>query len=339
MLDNRPNHFRRRRLVCMAAGTALLAGLTSPAVIAQVAKPSKPWPSAPVKFIVPTAPGSSGDIVARLLANQLAPMWGQPVVIENRAGAGGLIAMRATAAATPDGHTLTLTHTSAAVVTPYVYRAARYDVEKDFTAVSVVGYTPMAIAAAVDAPEKTLPDLISTSRQQPDKLNMGHPGHATMAHLSAELLNQEAGAKLFLVNMGNAANGLKGVLSGDIRYYIDGLAPMMPMIRSNRVRPLTVFSDKVPEGLEGVALAKDSVPGTVMHGWFALLGPARMSPAVTVKINADLNKVLAMPEVANRLKDFATYPQFGTAEEARAYIHREKERWSKVLKRANIDAQ
>jgi tripartite-type tricarboxylate transporter receptor subunit TctC len=325
---------------CLAAGTALLAGVAVTNVAtAQTGKPAHGWPTETVKLIVPTSPGSSGDIVARLLANKLSPIWGKPVVVENRPGAGGLIAMRATASAAPDGHTLTLTHTSAAVVTPNVYRAAKYDVEKDFTAIAVIGYTPMAIVASVDSKEKNLADMIEASRQSPEKLAMGHPGHATMAHLSAELLGQEGGAKIFLANMGSAANGLKGVLAGDIRYYIDGLAPLMPMIRSNRVRLLTVFSDKVPEGMEGATLAKDSVPGMVMHGWFAMMGPIGMPQAVTAKINADVNKVLAMPDIISRFKDFATYPQTGSAEEAASYIQAEKQRWSKVLKRANIEAQ
>lgn len=321
------------------AATMLVGVAVTNAAVAQSAKSTREWPTETVKLIVPTSPGSSGDIVARLLANKLSPMWGQPVVIENRPGAGGLIAMRATASAAPNGHTLTLTHTSAAVVTPYVYRAAKYDVEKDFTTISVVGYTPMAIVASVDSKEKNLAELIEASRQNPNKLTMGHPGHATMAHLSAELLGQEAGAKIFFANMGSAANGLKGIMAGDVRYYIDGLAPLMPMIRSNRVRLLTVFSDKMPEGLEAVTLAKDSAPGMVMHGWFAMLGPAGMPQAVTAKINADVNKVLALPEIATRFKDFATYPQMGSVEEATSYIKTEKQRWSNVLKRANIEAQ
>ncbi|WP_151638144.1 Bug family tripartite tricarboxylate transporter substrate binding protein [Noviherbaspirillum aerium] len=324
----------------LAAGAVMLAATAAPDLTsAQSGKPAHAWPTETVKLIVPTAPGSSGDIVARLLANKLSPIWGHPVVIENRPGAGGLIAMRATASAAPDGHTLTLTHTSAAVVTPYVYRAAKYDVEKDFTPIAVIGYTPMAIVASVQSREKDLAELIEASRQNPDKLAMGHPGHATMAHLSAELLGQEAGAKIFLANMGSAANGLKGVLAGDIQYYIDGLAPLMPMIRSNRVRLLTVFSDKVPDGLEGTTLAKSSTAGMVMHGWFAMMGPAGMPKAVTGKINADVNQVLALPEITARLKDFATYPQTGSVDEATSYIQAEKQRWSKVLKRANIEAQ
>jgi tripartite-type tricarboxylate transporter receptor subunit TctC len=328
------------KVLSISMGMVLLAGMAYvESAFAQVVSQQPRWPTNRITLVVPAPPGSSGDILARILADKLSPIWRQPVIIDNRPGAGGLIGMRLTAAAAPDGLTLVLTATSAAIITPHVYRSAKYDVEKDFSVISVVGYTPMAIAASFNSTDKNLSDMINASRQNPDKLAVGHPGHATMAHLSTELLNHEAGGKFYPVNMGGAANGLKGVISNEITYYIDGLTSLMPMIRGNKVKAVTVFSDKVPEGLENVTLAKDFVPGMVMHGWFALLGPAGMSRAVTQKINDDVNNVLKQPEVVTRLKSFSTYTQLGSVEEATAYIRSEKQRWNSVLKKANIEAQ
>lgn len=338
VLPIRLKHIFRLPMLRVLAAVLLMGLALVDHALAQAGSESR-WPTDKVVLIVPAVPGSSGDTIARILASKLSVIWNQAVVVENRPGAGGIIGMRQTAAAAPDGYTLVLTATTTAVVMPYVYRSARYDVGKDLVPVALVGYTPMAIVASADSPVKNISDLINASRQNPDKLTLGHPGIATMAHLSAELLNQEAGAKLFDVNMGGATNGLKGVISGDINYYIDGLGAVMPMVRSHQVQVVTVFSDKIPDELKAASLAKDSVPGMVIQGWFAILAPAGTPKSVVEKINKEVNAVITMPDVVSRLRDFATYPQGGSVEAVAAYVQSEKERWGNVLKRANLQPQ
>lgn len=321
------------KIAVMGAVSALAAfWLGSPAQ-------AQDWPKAPVKMVVAATPGSAPDIIARILSERLSPLWKHPVIVENRQGAGGLIAMRATASSPADGHTLVLAHAAAAVITPYTYRSAKYDIDKDFTTIASIGYTPMGMIASLNSPAKNLADVIELSKKEPGKQVLGNPTLTSIPHLAGELLNQQGGAKLFNVTMGGAANGQKAVISGDAPYYIDGVAPLLPMIRANRVRPIAVFADKELDGLEGIPLAKDTVPGLVLTGWFVLAGPAGIPKPVVAKINEDINRVLAMPEVIAKFREFGTYTQPGSVAEAQAFMKSEKARWSQVLRTAGIQAQ
>lgn len=310
-----------------------------PAVMTPAAAQQASWPQKPVRIIAPTQAGSAPDIIARIVADKLTSTWKQTVIVDNRPGAGGIIGMRSASSSAPDGYTLVLAHAAAAVVTPYTYVSAKYDIEKDFSTIAFLGYTPMGIVANNDAPGKTLADMIEQSKQNPNKYVLGNPNRTSIPHLAGELLNQQAGAKLFNVSFGASPNGLQGVIKGDATYYIDGVAPLLPMIRSKRVRPVAVFSESVLEGLEGIPLAKDTVPGMSVTGWFILAGPAGMPKAVTEKINKDVNEVLSSPEVIAKFREFGTYINPKSTSESSVFVKAEKARWSGVLKTAGITAE
>ncbi|RJF95485.1 Bug family tripartite tricarboxylate transporter substrate binding protein [Noviherbaspirillum saxi] len=329
------NSGRRTRLkhaLAIFAGT--VAATLANGVMAQT--PTQAWPKNNIKLVVAATAGSAPDIIARVIADRLGPVWQQPIIVENRTGAGGLVAMRYTSSSAPDGYTLVLAHAAAAVITPLTYRAAKYDIEKDFTTIATVGYTPMGLIGSVDSSAKTLADVLEHSRKNPGKIVLGNPTQASIPHLTSELLNQQGKGDFFNVTFGGAANGIKSVINGDAQYYIDGIGPLMPMIRAKRVRPIAVFSDKVLEGLEGIPLAKDVIPGLSVTGWFVLAAPANMPKDIVARINADVNRVLAMPDVVARFREFGTYPQIGSVADAHAFIKKEKVLWSDVLKKANI---
>jgi tripartite-type tricarboxylate transporter receptor subunit TctC len=326
---------RRKLLKCSAAlASCAIATVIATGALAQT--PAQAWPKNNIKLVVAASAGSAPDIIARVIADKLIPVWKQPIVVENRTGAGGLVAMRYTSSAPADGYTLVLAHAAAAVVTPYTYRSAKYDIEKDFTTIATVGYTPMGLIGSIDAPAKTLAEVLQQSRQNPGKVVLGNPTQASIPHLASELLNQQGNGDFFNVTFGGASNGIKSVINGDAQYYIDGIGPLMSMIRAKRVRPIAVFSEKVLEGLEGIPLAKDTVPGLNVTGWFVLAAPANMPKDLVTRINADVNKVLSMPDVVARFREFGTYPQVGSVAEAQNFIKKEKVLWSEVLKKANI---
>lgn len=322
----------RRRLLGMAGAVCMmLASLPAAA--------DNGWPLKPVKLIVAAPAGSAPDIIARILADNLTPVWKQPIVVDNRPGAGGIIGMRMGSSARADGYTLVLTHASAAVVTPFTYKSAKYDIDRDYTVIATVADTPMGIVANPNAPAQTLAELIQQAKANPNKVALGNPGRTTFAHLAGELINQQAGANIFNVSFGATSAGLQAVVKGDAPYYIDGVGPLLPMVRSKRVKPLVVFADRQLEGLEGIPLAKDAVPGLTVTGWFALVSAAGLPKAITDKINADVNRVLTVPEVGAKFREFGTYPKPGSVSDAKAFIANEKTLWSGVLKKAGIEAE
>lgn len=312
------------------AGTALL---TPHSAFARDAR----WPERPVRLIAAVPAGSAPDVIARVLATELSALWQQPVVVDNRPGAGGIIGMEAARAAASDGYTLIMPHASAAVVTPVTYNSATYDIERDFTLISTVAYTPIAMIANLDAPAHNLQELIEQSERHPGKIDMGNPGHTTSAHLAAELLNQEAGAKLFHVPFN--ANGLQAVIGGDVPYYIDGIARLLPMVRAKRARPIAVFAAEKLDGLDEFPLATDVDPALSVTGWFIVAGPAGLPEGIVRKVNQDVNTVLAKADVAAKFLEFGTYPQPGSVAETTAFVKEEKDRYAKIIRNAGIKAQ
>ncbi|GAA5232265.1 tripartite tricarboxylate transporter substrate binding protein [Verticiella sediminum] len=321
---------RRRALRLLGAiGAGLALAAAGPAFAA--------WPDKPVRLIAPLAAGSAPDVIARILAHELGELWQQTVVVENRPGAGGIIGLEATRQAPADGHTLALVHASAAVVTPVTFKSARYDIERDFDTIATVGYTPIAMVANPGAPATSLAEVIEASRAKPGEVDLGNPGRTTSAHLAGELLNQQVGARLFPVPF--SGNGVQAVVGGDVPYYVDGVAPLLRMVEADRVRPIAVFADRRLDGLEAFPLATDVDPGLVVTGWFVVASPAGLPEPLIEKINADVNRVLAKPEVARRFREFGTYPQPGTVAQARDFVRQEKERYAQIIQRAGIQPE
>ena len=293
----------------------------------------------PLTMVVPSAAGSAPDIVARLLGDELQSRLNQPVVIENRPGAGGIVATMAAKSAPADGNTVLLAQAAVVTLTPLLYRAAKYDMEKDFETVAVVADTPMLFVANPKAGIKSLGDLIAHAKAKPDELTLGSPSRGSVPHLSGELLEQFTGVRLRNVPMGTSGQAIQSVVGGDTQVSVDGIAPLLPLVKAGRMQALAVTSRDVLPGLEGLPLAKDTVPEMVLSGWFMLFAGKGTSAARVKALNEAVNAALKSPQLIQKLQVSATYPVGGSVQDARSFLVREKKLWAGAAQKAGLQAE
>ena len=300
-----------------------------------------PWAHAagPLTMVVPSGAGSAPDIVARLLGDELTQRLGQPVVIDNRPGAGGIVATLAAKSAKADGNTVLLAQAAVVTLTPLLYRAAKYDMARDFEAVSVVADTPMLFVANPKTGIKTLGELIAQAKAKPDELTLGSPSRGSVPHLSGELLEQMAGIQLRNVPMGTSGQAIQSVVGGDTQVSVDGIAPLLPLVKAGRLQVLAVTSRQVLPGLEAYPLAKATVPGLEVSGWFMLFTNKGVPAARVQQLNDAVNAALKAPALVQRLQTAATYPVGGSVKDARDFLAREQKLWAGAVKQADLKAE
>ena len=288
---------------------------------------------------MPAGAGSAPDIVARLVGDELRKRLAQPVIVENKPGAGGIIGAMAVKQAKPDGNTLLFAQAAVVTVTPLTYRAASYDMERDFETVSAVADTPMMIVANVDTGPKSLSDLVAQGKAKPESITFGSTARGSVPHLTAELIALVGGARFNTVAFGTSSQAVQAVVGGDTQASVDGVAPLLPLVKAGRVRPLAVTAARVLPGLEAFPLAKDTVPGLVATGWFMLFAP-KGTPAVRVQaINSAVDAAVSSPEIAQKLQVTATYPIGGSVADARRFLEREKKLWAGAVERAGLQRE
>jgi tripartite-type tricarboxylate transporter receptor subunit TctC len=253
----------------LVAGVMLLAGATVRA---------ETFPTKPVHILVPYAAGGAVDVLARTLGQSLAKTWGQQPVIDNRPGAGGIIASQALAQSQPDGYTLILV-ASGHPLNQFIYPSLPYDTFRDFTAITEVASSPLAIVAAKTSPYKTLQDVLAASRKEPDSLSYGMAGNGTSAHLAGELLKYMAKVKIVAVPYKGGSPALTAVIAGDIPLSFNPLAEAIGQLEGGPVRALAVTSAQRSPALPDVpTVAESGVPGYDVSVWWGFLGPAKMAP-------------------------------------------------------------
>jgi tripartite-type tricarboxylate transporter receptor subunit TctC len=283
----------------LVAGVLLLAGATAKA---------ETFPAKPVHILVPYAAGGAVDVLARTLAQSLAKTWGQQPVIDNRPGAGGVIASQALAQSSPDGYTLILV-ASGHPLNQFIYPSLPYDTFKDFTAITEIASSPLAIVAAKAGPYKTLQDILAASRKEPDSLSYGMSGNGTSAHLAGELLKYMAKVKIVAVPYKGGSPALTAVIAGDIPLSFNPLAEAIGQIEGGPVRALAVTSAQ------------------------------RSAPDLVTKLQTDLKAALQDPTVKATLDKLGATAVGSTPSEFDAFMHAEVTKWEPVLKAANIQAQ
>ena len=316
-------HPTRRLLLTLAATASLL-----------YAAPS--MGQSPLTIIVPTPAGSAPDLIARTLGDELRQRLGQPVIVENRSGAGGIIATMAAKSAPAEGNTLLLSQAAAAVVTPLTYRAAKYDMQRDFETIAVVAQTPMLIVTSASSSIKTLAQLITQAKAKPDSLTMSSPARGSVPHLGGELLEILSGAALNTVPMRDSPQALQAVASGDSQVSIDAIAPLWPLVKSGRLQALAVTADKPVPGMESLPLAKDTVPGLTVSGWFMLFAPKGTPQTRIDSLNAAVNDALKSPALIQKFQTQANFPVGGSVSAAQDFLAREKKLWASVAQRAGL---
>jgi tripartite-type tricarboxylate transporter receptor subunit TctC len=307
--------------------------VASPLVNAQT------FPDKSIRVVVTAPAASAPDIAMRLIADKLDAGFGQRIVVENRPGAGGIIAVTAVRQAPADGYTLGFLHAAVAIITPFTFKAANYEIDRDFEIVGTVAYSPMLFVANNQAPAKDLAEAVAHAKSRPNTVALGNPSLKSVPHLTGELLAQRTGGLFQQVPFSATTQGLQALMNGDIPYYVDGTTPLLPLVRSGKIRAIGLAADSVLPGLEGLPLAKDSVPGIVVTGWFLVFAPKGTPAPVVQRLNAELNKALVTPDVTQRFRDLGTYAMPRSVADSRAFVKAETERFAKVIKEAGIQAE
>jgi tripartite-type tricarboxylate transporter receptor subunit TctC len=282
---------------------ALMAALAAFALAPLAPAAAQDFPSRPVRFIVPYAAGGSGDLLARLLGNKLASLWGQQVVVDNRAGGGGLIGTEAAARSEPDGYTLYLATDGPLTIAASLYKRVPYDWKRDFAPVSMLamGYQVLIVRASFPAPD--LKELIALARQKPGELNYASIGIGSAPHLGAELFKSVAKVDITHVPYrGSSAQAITALIAGDVAMFLVGTSTAVPHINSGALRGLAVTAGKRVDGLADVpTFAEAGLPGVDVSLWFAVLVPSGTPAAIIKKLNADIAQVVADPEFKQAL--------------------------------------
>jgi tripartite-type tricarboxylate transporter receptor subunit TctC len=313
----------------------LAAALCATAALPAAAQPG--WPGRAVKIVVPTGPGSSLDLIARSMADTLAARWGQPVVVENKPGAGGLLGLDAVAKAS-DGHTLGVGFNGPIAFAPFLYRKLPFDPAKDLLPVLMTTSQPNVLAVNADkVPAKTVAEFVAWARAQSGKLNYSSLGNGSSAHLTMELLMAEAGFAATHVPFNGSPPAALAVAQGEADATFMVAPALLPHVRSNKVRLLAVSSARRAEGLRELpTLAESGLPNVESLAWNGLFVPAGTPETVVQRINADGNAVLQEPAVRRALEAQGLTVTGGSADDFRRIIDAESRRWGPLITRLAI---
>ena len=291
------------------------------------------FPNRPVHWILSQPAGSSPDITARLLADQLAKTWNQQVVVDNRPGGQNVIGAQAAAKSPGDGYNYYFATTAALVSNPLTFKSLPYSPERDFVPVAMIGKSPMVIAVNNSVPAKSLAELIALDRKEPGKLAAANEGTKTFGGMMSQLLNVATGMRLLQVPYNGVAPALQDTVAGRTQVVLVSSAAMSPFIKRGDLRPIAVTAGTRVTGLESVPTMAESYPGFEYVGWFALVAPAGTPEPVVRKVNADVNAVLARPEVLNRLLELGAINEGpGSPEQLAQFLKEERMRWAKLVK-------
>ena len=301
---------------------------------------AEPYPSRPVRVLIPFTPGSAADIIARAMEPAMRDRLGQPFVIDNRGGAGGNIAAELTAKANPDGHTVMMATIGTHAINYSLYSKLNFHPQRDFTAVGLVGESPNALVINPKVQANSIQDLIALAKSKPGQLNYGSSGSGTTVHLSAELFSVMTGIKMIHVPHKGAAEALSSLLGGQTDLMFASLSSSIPLIKAGRLKAFAVTgaqrSPSIPE-LPTVAEAAN-LPGYAASAWFGIVGPARMPGSAVTTLNKAALSALEDTEVRKRLFNAGVEIRVSSPQEFARYIESEMQKWAKVVKESGARA-
>lgn len=322
----------RRRALALASG-ALACATASPAVFAQT------FPSKPVRIIVPYPTGGFNDTLGRLAATKLAQQWKQPVIVDNRPGAGTTIGTQAAANAAPDGHTLLVVQFPFAA-NPWLYKNLPYDTRKAFAPVILAGRSPMLVLSHAGSSLRTLQDVVAAAKAEPGKLNYGSSGPGSSNHLAMALFERQSGTRMNQVPYKGSTPLLTDLAGGQIELAVDLLPHALPFIQSGKVRPLAMATlQRSPLMPDLPTAAEAGVPGYEAAGWHGFVVPQGTPASIVAQINRDLNAVLGQDDVRKIFAQQGVTPDGGTPEQFRTFIDGQLALWKKVVEEAGITAE
>ncbi|MDZ4075995.1 MAG: tripartite tricarboxylate transporter substrate binding protein [Hylemonella sp.] len=323
---------KRRTFVTATAATA--ATLAAPMLQAQT------LPGGPVRIIVGFAPGGGTDVLARIVGQKLQAMWNTTVVIENKAGASGVIAADFVAKAPADGNTLLMAHINSHALAPGLMPKLGYVVERDFTPLTLVGVTPNLLIANTNLPAQTVADVVAHCKANPGKVSFGSAGQGSAQHLAMESFKLAAGVDALHVPYKGSGPMLVDLIGGQIHYSFDTMTAATPHVKSGKVRAIAQTRAKRASGHPTVpTMAESGFPGFEATTWYGLVGPGKLPAAMAQRMNEDINKVLAMPDVKEKLDLYGAEDGGGTAQQFADFIRSEQLKWGKIIKDAKVTVE
>jgi tripartite-type tricarboxylate transporter receptor subunit TctC len=300
---------------------------------------SQTFPSRPVRFVVPFAPGGSTDTLARTMGVKLAETLGQQVVVDNRTGGNGDIGMLTVAKAPPDGHTIVLGYIANLAIAPSLQTKMPYDPVKDFAPITQPASSPNVLTAHPSVQAKTLKELIALAKASPGKLSFASTGVASVGHLTGELINNLAGIKITHVPYKGSGQAVTDILGGHVNIMYSGFSSTIAHIKSGKLRALAVTGPKRSPALAEVpTIAEQGFPGVEATAWYGVLAPAGTPKPVVARLHGDLVKILKQPDVVQRLDGLGFEIVASTPEQFGAYIRSEIKKWAKVVKASGAKA-
>jgi tripartite-type tricarboxylate transporter receptor subunit TctC len=316
----------------LAAAVATTLVLLSPGVLAQPVYPNKP-----LRLVVTFPPGGAPDILARLFADKA--QLGQPVVVDNKPGAGGNIGADFVAKSAADGHTLVMGTVGTHSINGSLYAKMPYDMVKDFTPVGHVASAPNLLVVNNDLPVKSVAELITYMKANPDKLSFGSPGVGSSVHISGELFKSMTGTKMTHVPYKGRQFAIPDLVGGQIQVMFDNMPSALPMAKEGKIRALAQTTAKRSAAAPDVPTVAETVPGFEATTWFAVFAPAGTPREVVARMNAEMKRVFALPDVVDKLKALGLEPWISTPEELAGFQAAEITKWAKVVKESGARAE
>jgi len=313
----------------LALTATCLVGAASPAL-------AQDYPARPIRFVVPSPPGGGTDVIARIVQPRLTEALGQPIVIENRGGAGGAVGTEVAAKSVPDGYTFLFT-LSSHTINPLLYKL-NYDVERDFASVSILVSVPQLIAANPGAPAKTLKEMVAAARERPGVYSYASVGNGTPSHIAGELLKLRAGVNMIHIPYRGGGPAVADTLGGQVPFLFVTAPAALSHVRSGKLRALAVTTAKrTPAAPEIPTVAEElNLPDYEVDSWYAMFAPAKTAAAIVARMQRDVARVVHLPEVSRKLLEQGADPVGSSPQELDRVVKTELRRWAQVIRDAGI---
>jgi len=301
---------------------------------------AQPWPSKPIRLIVPFPPGGGVDYIGRIVGQKLSERLGQQVAVDNRAGASGIIGLQALVAAAPDGYTIAAASAGPLVINPHIFAKLPYDSLRDFTHIANMSNFPYLLVTHPSLPVKNVKELIALAKARPGEITYSSPGSGNGQHLATALFNSMAKVQILHIPYKGNAPAVLAVLSGEAHLTHSSIPSILPHVRAGKVRALGVGNaQRIPSLPEFPTIAEAGLPGFEAYGWVGMIGPANMPKDIVQRLNKETVEILNLKDVTERMLSEGTVPTPSSPEEFTAYMKSELKKWGDVVKMANIKGE
>jgi tripartite-type tricarboxylate transporter receptor subunit TctC len=314
--------------------TLVAGALFSSAVFAQA------YPSKPVRMIVGFPPGGGTDVVARVISQKVSEWWGQPVTVENRPGATGTIGADFVAKSAPDGYTLIMGHVNSTGLAPNLFAKLPYDPIKDFAGVAYVGYVPNVLAVHPSVGVNSVKELVALLKSRPGAFNYASSGNGSTQHIAGEVFKQLTGTQIVHVPYKGSGDAIKDLLGGVVAMNFDTMPPVMPHVQAGKLRGLAISTaNRLPQLPNVPTFAEAGITGFDVTNWYGVMAPGATPRDIVLKLNADINKAMAVPEVRARLEGVGTQLREMSAPEFDAFMKAEVTKYAKIIKDTGVKVE